>query len=63
MLGESEIRGLELMRNEGPEVVVRGLDCLDGTPLLDLQPDRAGFTPLVGELRTRREWTCVTSLR
>jgi tRNA (Thr-GGU) A37 N-methylase len=27
-------------------VLVRGLDCLDGTPLLDLKPDRALFTPI-----------------
>jgi tRNA (Thr-GGU) A37 N-methylase len=25
---------------------VRGLDCLDGTPLIDLKPDRTLFTPL-----------------
>lgn len=25
---------------------VRGLDCLDGTPLLDLKPDRAEFVPV-----------------
>ncbi len=25
---------------------VRGLDCLDGTPLVDLKPDRALFVPL-----------------
>ncbi len=31
---------------EGAVVLVRGLDCLDGTPLLDLKPDRATFTPL-----------------
>ena len=31
---------------EGATVLVRGLDCLDGTPLLDLKPDRSGFTPL-----------------
>jgi tRNA-Thr(GGU) m(6)t(6)A37 methyltransferase TsaA len=31
---------------EGPVVLVRGLDCLDGTPLLDLKPDRTLFTPL-----------------
>jgi tRNA (Thr-GGU) A37 N-methylase len=24
---------------------VRGLDCLDETPLLDLKPDRCEFTP------------------
>ena len=27
-------------------VLVRGLDCLNGTPLLDLKPDRCSFTPL-----------------
>lgn len=31
---------------EGATVLVRGLDCLDGTPLLDLKPDRCAFTPL-----------------
>ncbi|HEY4253819.1 MAG TPA: tRNA (N6-threonylcarbamoyladenosine(37)-N6)-methyltransferase TrmO [Roseomonas sp.] len=31
---------------EGATLLVRGLDCLDGTPLLDLKPDRALFTPL-----------------
>lgn len=27
-------------------VLVRGLDCLDGTLLLDLKPDRSLFTPV-----------------
>jgi tRNA (Thr-GGU) A37 N-methylase len=27
-------------------VLVRGLDCLDETPLLDIKPDRCEFTPL-----------------
>jgi len=31
---------------EGNTVLVRGLDCLDGTPLLDIKPDRCEFTPL-----------------
>ena len=31
---------------EGATVLVRGLDCLDGTPLLDLKPDRTLFTPI-----------------
>ena len=31
---------------EGANVMVRGLDCLDGTPLIDLKPDRCAFTPL-----------------
>jgi tRNA (adenine37-N6)-methyltransferase len=31
---------------EGANVLVRGLDCLDGTPLIDLKPERCAFTPL-----------------
>lgn len=31
---------------EGATVLVRGLDCLDGTPLVDLKPDRCCFTPI-----------------
>ena len=34
------------MSSEGNTVLVRGLDCLDGTPLLDIKPDRCEFTPL-----------------
>ena len=30
---------------EGAEVLVRGLDCIDGTPLIDIKPDRCAFTP------------------
>jgi tRNA (adenine37-N6)-methyltransferase len=26
-------------------LLVRGLDCLDGTPLLDIKPHRGEFTP------------------
>ena len=29
----------------GPVLHVRGLDCVDGTPLLDLKPDRSEFAP------------------
>ena len=35
-----------LVAIEGATVLVRGLDCLDGTPLIDLKPDRCAFTPL-----------------
>ena len=31
---------------EGASVLVRGLDCVDETPLLDLKPDRTLFTPI-----------------
>ncbi|WP_417742601.1 SAM-dependent methyltransferase [Salipiger sp.] len=36
-IGSSMVR---LVRRDGPVLVVRGLDCLDGTPLLDLKPAR-----------------------
>ncbi len=35
-----------LEKVEGAILWVRGLDCLDGTPLLDLKPDRALFKPI-----------------
>jgi tRNA (adenine37-N6)-methyltransferase len=33
-----------LVRIDGPFLFVRGLDCVDGTPLLDLKPDRCSYT-------------------
>jgi len=41
--------GTSIVKLEGIEgrfVLVRGLDCVDGTPLLDLKPDRCVFAPL-----------------
>lgn len=35
-----------LVGRSGSTLLVRGLDCLDGTPLLDVKPDRTLFTPL-----------------
>src|SRR6202035_3758197 len=37
---------VKLVGIEGSTVLVRGLDCLDEPPLLDLKPDRCEFTPL-----------------
>jgi tRNA (adenine37-N6)-methyltransferase len=37
---------VRLVAITGNVVTVRGLDCLDGTPLLDLKPDRCAYTPL-----------------
>jgi tRNA-Thr(GGU) m(6)t(6)A37 methyltransferase TsaA len=37
---------VRLVGVEGATVLVRGLDCLDGTPLIDLKPDRCAYTPL-----------------
>jgi tRNA-Thr(GGU) m(6)t(6)A37 methyltransferase TsaA len=42
-LGTSMVK---LVGVEDATVLVRGLDCLDGTPLVDLKPDRCQFTPL-----------------
>lgn len=38
-IGESVV---ELDRIEGNSLYVRGLDCVDGTPLVDIKPDRHG---------------------
>ena len=35
-----------LVGRDGAFLSVRGLDCLDGTPLIDLKPDRCLFTPI-----------------
>jgi tRNA (adenine37-N6)-methyltransferase len=35
-----------LVARQGSILSVRGLDCLDGTPLIDLKPDRCLFTPI-----------------
>jgi tRNA-Thr(GGU) m(6)t(6)A37 methyltransferase TsaA len=42
-IGTAPVR---LVRREGRVLVVRGLDCVDGTPLIDLKPDRCLYTPL-----------------
>jgi tRNA-Thr(GGU) m(6)t(6)A37 methyltransferase TsaA len=36
---------VDLVAREGPVLLVRGLDCLDGTPLLDIKPERGGQRP------------------
>jgi tRNA (adenine37-N6)-methyltransferase len=35
-----------LVSRDGLVLLVRGLDCLDGSPLVDLKPDRTLFTPI-----------------
>lgn len=35
----------EIVAVEEGAVLVRGLDCVDGTPLVDLKPDRCGYCP------------------
>jgi len=41
-IGLSRVR---LVRVEGAALIVRGLDCLDGTPLIDIKPVTCEFTP------------------
>jgi tRNA-Thr(GGU) m(6)t(6)A37 methyltransferase TsaA len=41
-IGTSQVR---LVAVEPGALVVQGLDCLDGTPLIDIKPDRCEFTP------------------
>lgn len=36
---------VQLLGRDRAALRVRGLDCLDGTPLLDLKPERSGFRP------------------
>ena len=36
---------VKFVKIEGNVILVRGLDCLDETPLLDVKPDRCEFTP------------------
>lgn len=36
---------VKLERIEAGTLFVRGLDCLDETPLIDIKPDRCAFTP------------------
>lgn len=42
-IGTSIVR---LAGREANSLLVQGMDCLDGTPLLDLKPERAGFRPI-----------------
>jgi tRNA (Thr-GGU) A37 N-methylase len=34
-----------LVSVEQGALIVRGLDCVDGTPLLDIKPDRCAYSP------------------
>ena len=42
-IGLSTVR---LIRRECNRLVVRGLECVSGTPLIDIKPDRCHFTPV-----------------
>ncbi len=51
-IGLSRVR---LERVDGMTLVVRGLDCLDGTPLIDIKPNRCEFTPKAAPKKTGRD--------
>ena len=40
-----------LLGVDGTRLSVRGLDCLAGTPLIDLKPDRSAFSPATSDAR------------
>lgn len=50
---------VELIRREGPRLFVRGVDMLDGTPILDIKPYLSG----VPEEKLRRGWLAEAEAR
>lgn len=50
---------VELLRREGPRLFVRGLDMLDGTPILDVKPYLSGVAPEA----LRRGWVSEAEAR
>jgi tRNA-Thr(GGU) m(6)t(6)A37 methyltransferase TsaA len=50
---------VELLRREGPVLHVRGIDMLDGTPILDLKP----YLSSIPEQRLRRGWLAEAEAR
>jgi tRNA (Thr-GGU) A37 N-methylase len=36
---------VRLIRHEGNRLILRGLECVSATPLIDIKPDRCHFTP------------------
>ena len=47
---------VKLVAVEGNSILVRGLDCLDGTPLLDIKPDRCEFSSLTEQQAGMSRW-------
>ncbi len=50
---------VELLRREGPRLHVRGLDMLDGSPVLDVKP----YLSSIPEERLRRGWVAEAEKR
>jgi tRNA (adenine37-N6)-methyltransferase len=50
---------IELLRREGPNLQVRGVDMLDGTPILDIKP----YLSSIPEEKLRRGWLAEAEAR
>ena len=50
---------VELLRREGPQLHVRGVDMLDGTPIFDIKPYLSG----IPEQQLRRGWLAEAEAR
>jgi tRNA (adenine37-N6)-methyltransferase len=50
---------VELLRRDGPRLHVRGVDMIDGTPILDLKPYLSGLPPD----KVRRGWLAEAEAR
>jgi tRNA-Thr(GGU) m(6)t(6)A37 methyltransferase TsaA len=50
---------VELLRRDGPDLHVRGVDMLDGTPILDIKP----YLSSVPEEKLRRGWLAEAEAR
>jgi tRNA (Thr-GGU) A37 N-methylase len=50
---------VELLRREGGSLCVRGVDMLDGTPILDIKP----YLSSIPEKKLRRGWLAEAEAR
>lgn len=50
---------MELLGREGSQLLVRGIDMLDGTPILDIKPYLSSVPPD----QLRRGWVAVAEAR
>lgn len=50
---------VELLRREGPRLVVKGVDMLDGTPILDIKP----YLSSIPQEKLRRGWLAEAEAR
>ena len=53
------LSAVELLRREGPQLHVRGVDMLDGTPILDIKP----YLSSIPQEKLRRGWLAKAEAR